>query len=173
MKSFPFVFCILVAKTVSASAVCIAGQTYRTTISAIFECIKNLVLGWVWRDRNGVLWGNPIGNFTNIPLKPDASGVIIDSPATEACAQIGAALPSFDDVNKMFSEFEQNSNGLTFNGGTDLQIVFPELKNTWFWTAANFFGSAQQALQFGEGDGGATGNIGNRSQNAPVLCVVH
>jgi hypothetical protein len=92
--------------------------------------------GKAWKDPSGTLWGKYIGDFTNEPLEIDQNGLIVDSPATEACAKVGGFLPTAQDYEKLASYFELNSNQtLTNQGKKDWYAVFPDMLGHWFWSS--------------------------------------
>jgi len=84
--------------------------------------------GKAWKDPSGAIWSSYQGDFTNEAIKPDLNNVILDSPATEACAKIGGSLPSAQDYFNLMKNFEMNSYGdtLTDQGEKDLFAVFPD-----------------------------------------------
>jgi hypothetical protein len=92
--------------------------------------------GTAWKDPGGLLWGKYIADYTNNPLAADQNGIIVNSPATEACAKIGGLLPTALDFEKLASYFELDSNQLlTDQGKKDWYAVFPDMQGHWFWSS--------------------------------------
>ncbi len=86
--SFAFLFC----------QVSFADQvTYTTTTGAVFNQVDNPNFGKVWRSPDGLAWSSNIGQFSNQPQTPIANGEITDSPAANACRQIGGRLPTLQE----------------------------------------------------------------------------
>jgi hypothetical protein len=93
--------------------------------------------GNAWEDPSGAIWSGYIGDYTNIPLHPDQAGIVVDSPATEACAKRGGALPTAPDYERLASYFELDSNQLlTDQGKRDWYSVFPDMRGRWFWSSS-------------------------------------
>ncbi len=129
--------------------------TYKTSRGAVFTRVQppgNFGLGWM--DPSGMVWSRYLGEFSNDALKPDDHGKITESQATLACAQIGAQLPSAQDYKRLASYFALNPQGFFEEIGVrDINTVFPDLENRWFWSSTVDPHSSKGAYEF-EGNNG-------------------
>jgi len=112
--------------------------------------------GLSWRDPSGTIWSSYQGEYANNQIEPDQMLqnyyiIIVDSPATEACAKIGGILPTTQDYESLVSYFDvlyvnvKNLDGkpsLTDQGRKDLYAIFPDMISVggatrWFWSASS------------------------------------
>ncbi len=126
--SFAFLFC-------QAS---FADQvTYTTTTGAVFNQVDNPAFGKVWRSPDGLVWSSNIGKFSNKPQTPITNGEIKDSPAANACRQIGGRLPTVQEYLTLTSYFDMKPGGVLISdlGRIDLFAVFPDVRSHNFWSS--------------------------------------
>jgi hypothetical protein len=127
-----------------------------------------------WKDPSGMLWGSYQGDFANNALKPDQNGLVADSPATEACTKIGGILPTSQDYERLSSYFEHGTNKyFTDQGNQDINQVFPDMQDRWFWTSSvypelsddayGFYATFGEVIYF---------DAGSREIKSSVRCVV-
>jgi hypothetical protein len=153
------------------------ANTYKTSKGAIFTQVQGPgSFGKAWKDPSGTVWSAYQGDFANNALKPDQNNLVVDSPATAACAKIGGALPMAQQYKNLDSYFELDpSYGyLTDQGRADLYAIFPDMLDRGggargFWTSSVVPHAPDIAYLFGA-DTGVVGDIdGNRSN--PFLSV--
>jgi hypothetical protein len=115
-----------------------ADTTYTTSKGAVFTQVQGPgSFENAWKDPSGTIWSSYQGDFANNAIKPDQNNVVVDSPATEACAKIGGALPTAQQYEMLDSYFDRDSNNyLTDQGRKDLYAIFPDMQNHWFWTSS-------------------------------------
>lgn len=122
--------------------------TYRTTKGALFKLVEGPStpdggFGIAWQDPDGRIWSSVLPGpleATNEALSPDQNGVVVDSPATRACARIGGSLPKKEDYEALSSYFDTSR---ADGGSTEIKAVFPDMINSWYWTAST--GAARTA----------------------------
>jgi hypothetical protein len=156
-----------------------ANVTYTTHDSngnpiAVFTQVQGPgSFGTAWKDPSGTIWSSNQGYFTNKALKPDQDGVVMDSPATEACAKIGGSLPLLQDYRILAAYFEvDNHQNFTTQGLKDLNTLFPDMQNRSFWSSSLYPNVPDSAWLF-YGDSGGSGYVGARDYyyDVSVRCV--
>jgi opacity protein-like surface antigen len=141
MKRFLLISIVLLLGAISAQA----ADIYKTSKGAVFTKMQGPgQFGLGWKDPSGMLWGSDQGEFANVAIKPDQNGRIIDSMATEACARIGAMLPTENDYTRLISYFEKGQEPYTFSdkGLSDFNALFPDNRSEYgYWTSSVYVDS--------------------------------
>ena len=133
MKAIKWVvlFSWIVAGSAQAALNCTVGQSYTTSVGAVFTCVKHGEFGEVWRAPNGVVWSQNLGQWSNSGVESGSSD------ATQVCSKIGGTLPGFDDYQHMifsYFEIEKGTGLITGKGLEDLLYFFPDMWLEGFWT---------------------------------------
>ncbi len=151
-----------------------ADTTYTTSKGAVFTQMQGPGgFGKAWKDPSGTIWSAYQGDYANNAIKPDQNNVVVDSPATEACAKIGGSLPTAQQYEKLASYFDLDSNNnLTDQGRKDLYAIFPDMQNRWFWSSSVYSSDPDFANAFLGNYGRVDDNYGLRlSYGFSVQCV--
>lgn len=141
-------------------------NTYTTSKGAVFTKVQGPGnFGQAWKDPSGTIWSSYQGDYADNAIKPDQNGVVVDSPATEACAKIGGTLPTVQQYENLTSYFDIDSStdSLTSQGIKDLQTIFPYMQGgRFFWSQSVIPGYPNGgAYGFSCGIGGVSGGYGS------------
>jgi hypothetical protein len=163
------------------------GKTYTTSVGAVFTQVQGPAsFGLAWKDPSGLIWSAYQGDYANNQLKPDQNNVVVDSPATEACAKIGGSLPTTSQYQKFASYFDSSDfdEFLSDQGRTDLYTIFPDNipaspgSARWFWSSSVTSNgpvssnNSDLTSAFENWGGGTSVYVGlPRSSRFPIHCV--
>lgn len=153
---------------------CLPGEQKSTSVGAVFTC-ENRPASWgaSWRDPSGVIWSSSQGLFEN--RGPNEGSQISDSPAVRACQTIGGHLPPKEEYFRFRHYFALTPDGLFLSeqGRRDLHSIFPDMKDSYFWTSSVLDFNILHAYFF-HGDLGTTGiggHTGLRDRPHSVRCI--
>jgi hypothetical protein len=105
-----------------------------------------------------MMWSAWQGDFRNDALRPDQNHQVVESQATQACAKIGARLPSAEDYKRLCSYLNlEIYNFLTQPARDDLHAIFKDMRGHWFWSSSVDPESALGAYEFDGNSGGVLG----------------
>jgi hypothetical protein len=175
---------VILSASILMSTVAFAGTTYTTSTGAVFTQVQGPGnFGKAWKDPDGTLWSSYQGMYANNAVKPDQNDVVVDSPATEACANIGGLLPTAQQYEKLATYFNRDLSNLIFftftdQGRKDLYAIFPDMENltlnriNYFWSSSVASYNPYNIYAFSS----LTGHIYDfysveRNGSSPVLCV--
>jgi hypothetical protein len=116
----------------------IAPATYTTSTGAVFtQLLGPGNFGKAWKDPSGTTWSSYQGEHDNNLLRNDQNNVVMDSPATEACAKIGGSLPTAQQYRTLVSYFDlANDLSFTNQGRKDLDAILPDMQGRFFWSSS-------------------------------------
>lgn len=144
-------------------------NSFRTSTGAVFQIVSREGFGRAIKAPDGTIWSEYQGNFDNIGK--DKDGIVTDSAATRACAKIGGSLPTKQDFEKLKANFDLDQNGyLTQQGRKDMNKVFPDMKDRFFWSSSVHPYGANYASFF-NGYDGAFGYVSRSYNDGSVRCV--
>lgn len=177
-KFFPILVGMLIGGSLLAQAE--NAVTYKTSTSAVFTQVQGPgTFGKAWQDPSGAIWSSYQGEYTNDAIQPDQNSVVVDSPATEACAKIGGALPTAQQYSQLASYFEMDQGYLTIQGRKDIFAIFPDMADSQgkirgFWTSTVSPSDAGVAYVFSGYSGVSSPIQGYRiNYEIGVRCIAH
>jgi hypothetical protein len=107
-----------------------------TNRGAIFTKVKRPGFGYAWMDMSGMIWSKSQGMVFNNKGRI-RNRLVVDSPATRLCAEIGGKLPTKEDYQRfqeyfgMKEEFE-----MTAEGYNEMLALFPDMELNYFWSSS-------------------------------------
>ena len=139
-----------------------AGESFTTSIGAVFTQVEDADFGTAWRAPDGLLWSAYQGDFSNEGWSfggdlhnwetSPTYAVRTWSAATKACARIGGNLPTVPDFERLkaFFEYSDKWNPPTFSaqGASDFKRLYPWKDAQVFWTSSVFPGHSWGASRF-------------------------
>ncbi len=95
------------------------GFKCQTSKGVVYERVEKEKFGEAWKDlTTGYIWSDLIGEYTNDGVIKDC--IVVNSPATRACANLGGILPERDIF------FRGDDNGF--------REVLPNM-DPWYWSS--------------------------------------
>ena len=107
----------------------LAEDTYRTARGYTFTKVMDGPMAPAWRSPDGKVWSANQGRFSNAGSVSEDEQLVIDSPATEACARIGGRLPrlaEFKALAKYFFVTRPGNAPTTDPNFLDYKYLFPD-----------------------------------------------
>jgi hypothetical protein len=133
MKFLVFTFLLILSINFHA----FADSTYKTSKGATFRQVTGPgTFGLSWEDQYGRIWSHNIGNYSNHRFAPDHNGLVVSSPAVNACKEIGGRVPTWKEYRLLQALFEHAQIGpyLSAKGKNDWHYLFDDLEGISYWT---------------------------------------
>lgn len=166
MKNLIAVFLIIFNITTALASANDSFSTHNSkgNVIATFERVSISGFEAAWKAPNGIIWSDVVQiNLANIPTNdlPLLNNLIQKSQAVDACATMGARLPTKEEYRVLqgyFELWEKNQALMSKVGLADFHEMFPGARNEFLWSSSGkasdllgafYFSGYSGSMEFG------------------------